>query len=98
MLLFNSILFYSIFLYYSFEGIEGTVDIATICGTTGPIILLDPSRKRDLSQEEEEEEVRLPIDDNGDRHLQDDTLGDIKLGLIVQTISIYSNMPLPIAP
>ncbi|OEU06572.1 hypothetical protein FRACYDRAFT_254245 [Fragilariopsis cylindrus CCMP1102] len=83
----------------SFEGIEGTVDIATICGTTGPIILPDV-RKRDLSQEEEEEEgeVRLPIDDNGDRRLQIETLGVTKLGLIVQTISINSNMPLPIAP
>ena len=73
------------------------MDIATICGTTGPTVLLD-IRKRDLSQEEEEEEVRRPIDDNGDRRLQFDTFGDIKLGLIVQTISINSNMPLPVAP
>ena len=71
------------------------MDIATICGTTGPIIFAD-FRERDLSQEEEE--VRLPIDDNGDRRLQFDTFGDIKLGLIVQTISINSNMPLPVAP
>ena len=73
------------------------MDIATICGTTGPTVLLD-IRKRDLSQEEEEEEVRRPIDDNGDRRLKFDTFGDIKLGLIVQTISIDSNMPLPVAP
>ena len=74
------------------------MDIATICGTTGPILISpDFLRKRDLSQEEEEV-VRRPIDDNGDRRLQIETLGDIKLGLIVQTISINSNMPLPIAP
>ena len=74
------------------------MDIATICGTTGPIFILDPRPTRDLSQEEEEE-VRRPIDDNGDRRLQEpQTVGDIKLGLIVQTISINSNMPLPIAP
>ena len=78
---FNSILFHSIFLYQSFEGIEGTVDIATICGTTGPTIL---------------EDLTSPC---RDRRLQEpQTVGDIKLGLIVQTISINSNMPLPIAP
>ena len=70
------------------------MDIATICGTTGPIIDVDFTSRRDLSQEEEE--VRRPIDDNGDRRLQIDFF--TKLGLIVQTISINSNMPLPIAP
>jgi len=51
----------------SFEGIEGTVDIATICGTTGPIIRVESENS-------------------------------LKIGLIVQTISINSNMPLPVAP
>ena len=137
----------------SFEGIEGTVDIATICGTTGPILggggvstesptasptLTDEPTEnrnrrdlfqedeqdeedeptenknngRDLSQEDEqdEDEEEEDLDDNGNRRLQDGfalslgnqqvltDVGDIKLGLIVQTISIHANMPLPVAP
>jgi len=49
----------------SFEGIEGTVDIATICGTSGI----------NISSE-----------------------GTIKVGYIVQSIKVKSNMPLPVAP
>ena len=116
----------------SFEGIEGTVDIATICGTTGPILggggvstesptasptLTDEPTEnknngRDLSQEDEqdEDEEEEDLDDNGNRRLQDGfalslgnqqvltDVGDNKLGLIVQTISIHANMPLPVAP
>jgi hypothetical protein len=52
----------------SFEGIEGTVDIATICGTTGALINVNPK------------------------------LGPFKVGYIVQTIKVQSNMPLPVAP
>ncbi|OEU19592.1 hypothetical protein FRACYDRAFT_235651 [Fragilariopsis cylindrus CCMP1102] len=78
----------------SFEGIEGTVDIATICGTTGLTILIGCNncgrRKRSLSQVEEE--------DSEDRRLQEGVIGDFKLGLIVQSISINANMPLPVAP
>ncbi|OEU21578.1 hypothetical protein FRACYDRAFT_235204 [Fragilariopsis cylindrus CCMP1102] len=79
----------------SFEGIEGTVDIATICGTTGQTLLVKDLRH--LSQEKDkEEEVRRPIDDSGDRRLQVET--GIRLGLIVQSISVNANMPLPVAP
>ncbi|OEU06634.1 hypothetical protein FRACYDRAFT_254185 [Fragilariopsis cylindrus CCMP1102] len=60
----------------SFEGIEGTVDIATICGTTGPIIGIETRRQSSTLT-------------------QSSTL---KFGLIVQTISINANMPLPAAP
>ena len=79
------------------------MDIATICGTTGLTILIGCEdcgrRKRSLSQVEEEE-VRRPIDDSEDRRLQEDlgAIGDFKLGLIVQSISINANMPLPVAP
>jgi len=62
----------------SFEGIEGTVDIATICGTTGPILSVDKDVGRRL-------EPGMMFNQN-------------RLGLIVQTISIKSNMPLPVAP
>jgi len=75
----------------SFEGIEGTVDIATICGTTGPIIDVDVGKKT--------------TGKNTTRHLEakgSDKMGPVfnqnMLGLIVQTISINSNMPLPVAP
>jgi len=58
----------------SFEGIEGTVDIATICGSTGPII--ENARNRRLET----------------------MSGQVKIGFIVQTISVNANMPLPVAP
>jgi hypothetical protein len=61
----------------SFEGIEGTVDIATICGTTGPIINNLVGRHRLLAP--------FPT-------------SEIKIGFIVQTISVNANMPLPVAP
>jgi len=64
----------------SFEGIEGTVDIATICGTTGPILTPCDGCRRALS---------------GGKTL---TFTKVRLGSIVQTISIKSNMPLPVAP
>ncbi|OEU19509.1 hypothetical protein FRACYDRAFT_235566 [Fragilariopsis cylindrus CCMP1102] len=68
----------------SFEGIKGTVDIATICGTTGPTIL---------------EDLTSPCRRGRDRRLQEPQMvGDIKLGLIVQTISINLIMPLPVVP
>jgi len=62
----------------SFEGIEGTVDIATICGTTGlSKAFLDPAR----------------------RSLQGaPPLLRLKIGYIVQSIKVKSNMPLPVAP
>ena len=62
----------------SFEGIEGTVDIATICGTTGlSNAFLDPAR----------------------RSLQGaPALLRLKIGYIVQSIKVKSNMPLPVAP
>jgi len=62
----------------SFEGIEGTVDIATICGTTGlSNAFLDPAR----------------------RSLQGaPPLLRLKIGYIVQSIKVKSNMPLPVAP
>ena len=61
------------------------MDIATICGTSGPLIVGgENGRKRDLSQEEEEEEVHRPMVDSGDRRLQ---------GVLnVQTVSINANM------
>jgi len=68
---------YSNFIRKSFEGIEGTVDIATICGTTGPILKLNSPSRRDL---------------------QDGLIDQIKIGYIVQTIKVKSNMPLPVAP
>jgi len=60
----------------SFEGIEGTVDIATICGTTGLSKAFVDIRK--LTGE-------LP-------------LLRLKIGYIVQSIKVKSNMPLPVAP
>ena len=68
--------FHFTFFLKSFEGIEGTVDIATICGTTGPIIGIETRRESSTLT-------------------QSSTL---KFGLIVQTISINANMPLPAAP
>ena len=71
------------------------MDIATICGTTGQTLLVKGLRH--LSQEKDkEEEVRRSIDDSGDRRLQEEK--GIRLGLIVQSISINANMPLPVAP
>ena len=52
------------------------MDIATICGTTGPIIGIETRRQSSTLT-------------------QSSTL---KFGLIVQTISINANMPLPAAP
>jgi hypothetical protein len=52
----------------SFEGIEGTVDIASICGTTGLLLSINTG------------------------------VPPLKIGYIVQTIKIKSNMPLPVAP
>ena len=61
----------------SFEGIEGTVDIATICGTTGlSEAFLDTRRSLQGAP----------------------PLLRLKIGYIVQSIKVKSNMPLPVAP
>ena len=61
----------------SFEGIEGTVDIATICGTTGL------SKSAILTRRSLTGELDLLR---------------LKIGYIVQSIKVKSNMPLPVAP
>merc|ERR1712195_197355 len=58
----------------SFEGIEGTVDIATICGTTGL------SKSAILTRRSLTGELDLLR---------------LKIGYIVQSIKVKSNMPLP---
>jgi hypothetical protein len=52
------------------------VNIATICGTTGPIFELPADRRLDGCED----------------------LSGVKIGFIVQTISVSANMPLPVAP
>ena len=67
--------------------IEGTVDIATMCGTTGPIIDVDVVKKlaRLYARHLGPKKGRYMIYEN-------------KLRLIVKKISINSNMPLLVAP
>jgi hypothetical protein len=80
----------------SLEGIEGTVDIATICGTAGGVLkLVLPMRERNLESEYYDENN---IESERELKTKSVITGPIKVGYVVQTIKVKSNMPLPIAP
>jgi len=72
----------------SFEGIEGTVNIATVAGTTGPLVDVNGGIKKSS-------EV---LSNDPDRRLWGSVNVFAPIGDIVQVITISSNIPLPSAP